>query len=67
VVDLVLHDVVGAVSDADMPVLLGMSFLGQLNVSLKQGSMSLSRPEGGAPVTIEQRPTPPAPAPAEED
>jgi clan AA aspartic protease (TIGR02281 family) len=65
--NIVLHDVMAAVSEVDMPVLLGMSFLGRINVSLKQGSMSLSRPEGGTPVTVEVRSTPPAPAPAEED
>lgn len=56
--NIVLHDVAGAVSEGDMPTLLGMSFLGQLNVSLRQGSMSISRPDGGSTVTVEQQPTP---------
>jgi clan AA aspartic protease (TIGR02281 family) len=63
---IVLNDVLATVSDGEMPVLLGMSFLGRLNVSIRQGSMSLSRPEGGVPVAVEPA-TPPAPASAEED
>jgi clan AA aspartic protease (TIGR02281 family) len=42
--NIVLKDVTGTVSDGDMPLLLGMSFLGRLNVNINQGRMTLSKP-----------------------
>jgi clan AA aspartic protease (TIGR02281 family) len=56
--NIVLNDVLGAVSDAEMPLLLGMSFLGRLNVSIKQGSMTLASPELGSPVNVVERKPP---------
>lgn len=59
--NIVLYDVPAAVSEGEMPLLLGMSFLGRLNVNINSGRMSIARPEPGAPVTIvENRPAPDA-------
>jgi clan AA aspartic protease (TIGR02281 family) len=44
VAGIVLRDVRGTVSEVDMPLLLGMSFLGRVNVSINQGRMTLAKP-----------------------
>jgi len=41
---IALDQVAGSVSDGDMPLLLGMSFLGRLKVSVDAGRMTLARP-----------------------
>jgi clan AA aspartic protease (TIGR02281 family) len=42
--NIVLNNVGVAVSEVDMPVLLGMSFLGRLNMNVGQGRLTLARP-----------------------
>lgn len=42
---IALENVVGSVSDVDQPLLLGMSFLGRLNVNINSGRMRLAKHE----------------------
>jgi aspartyl protease family protein len=41
---IVLRNVRATVSEGEMPLLLGMSFLGRVNVSINQGRMTLAKP-----------------------